>query len=290
METVLKRSSRTAWPVLISTPHSSAHVPHWIEVRMRESGEPEADLRRRLLDGSDPYTDQIFHVPEAACVLNAVASRFVIDLNRDPDEEGDNGAIKLTGFDRKPFYPSAYVLTVEERKRRARLYHEPYHRELAKAIADPNILFFIDGHSMDPIGPSIGPDEGKPRPAICIANVGDAEGNQMNGTHTSCPPALARRIRQHAEKAFAEVLSEAGMAKDIQLNQPFRGGYIARRYSDPSTPPVGDGRDQAWKPGIMIEFNRALYMDMATLLPLPGRIDKLRAGIRALTEAIVDEL
>ena len=35
-------------------------------------------------------------------------------------------------------------------------------------------------------GPAIGPDSGKPRPALCIGNLGDAEGEPLAGP-VSCP-------------------------------------------------------------------------------------------------------
>ena len=52
----------------------------------------EALLRRVFLEG-DPYTDLIFNVPEAE-QLSAPWSRFAADLNRERDDESDNGVLK----------------------------------------------------------------------------------------------------------------------------------------------------------------------------------------------------
>ena len=35
-------------PILISTPHCSGHVPHWLLARMLRTGEDRAALERRL--------------------------------------------------------------------------------------------------------------------------------------------------------------------------------------------------------------------------------------------------
>jgi N-formylglutamate amidohydrolase len=262
-------------PLLISTPHCSGHVPHWILATMLETGESPEGLRRRLLREGDPFTDEIFHVPEAAVTLNALASRFVADLNRARDEGGENGVVKLTDFARWPFYPSGYSVTPWERDLRLALYYDPYHAALEKALSGGLIRFFIDGHSMESHGPAIGPDQDAPRPALCVGNFGDSEGESAGGP-TSCPPAQARRIRDLLSEYLADVLAESGLPAGVRLNEPFDGGHILRKYS---SPPFG-------VPGVMIEVNRALYLDERTLEPLPGRIQKLRkAMVRLAREA-----
>src|SRR6185436_4210913 len=111
-------------------------------------------------------------------------------------------------------------------------YYDPFHRALERALDDGKIRFFIDGHSMTASGPALGPDQGKPRPAICIGNFGDAEGNELAGP-VSCPPKLARRVRDLCGELLAGVLAEPGAPQGVLLNNPFDGGYILRRYSQP---------------------------------------------------------
>jgi N-formylglutamate deformylase len=263
-------------PLLISTPHCSGQAPGDILARMLETGEAEEALKRRLLKEGDPYTDEIFRLPQARATVNATASRFVVDLNRERNEGGENGVIKRTDFARVPFYRGEYVLDEAERERRLSLYYDPYHRALETAIAAGGIRFFIDGHSMEARGPAIGPDGGKPRPALCIGNFGDENGDSLGGP-TSCDPELARRIRFLLNGFIANLLREPGAPQGVLLNNPFDGGHILSRYT---RPPFAI-------PGVMIEVNRALYLDEETLQPLPGRIEKLRTAFARLAEAIL---
>ena len=258
-------------PLLVSTPHCSDQVPYWILAHMLRTGEPEEALRRRILREGDPHTDALFHIPEAAVTLNAPASRFVADLNRERDEGGENGVIKLTDFSRRSFYPSGYALSARERDLRLALYYDPYHGALTEAVRGGGIRFLIDGHSMTARGPAIGPDQGEPRPALCLGNFGDGQGNPVNGAPVSCPPELARRMRDLADELLARPIADSGL-EPVALNRPFDGGHILRRYS---TPPFSI-------PGLMIEVNRALYLDEDTLLPLPGRVEKLRKALSRL--------
>lgn len=263
-------------PLLVSTPHCSGHVPHWIFANMAETGESPEALRRRIFREGDPFTDEIFHIPEAAVTVNALASRFVADLNRARDEEGENGVIKLTDFERRPFFPSGFTVSPKDRELRLTLYYDPYHLALEKALSGSTIRFFIDGHSMTSYGPAIGPDQDEPRPALCIGNFGDGKGEPVNGQPVSCPPVQARRIRDFLAEALADMIRESGLPEGPALNKPFDGGHVLRKYS---AAPYS-------VPGVMIEVNRALYLDEDTLQPLPKRISKLQKAMVRLARML----
>jgi N-formylglutamate deformylase len=265
-------------PLLVSTPHSSGHVPYWILARMLKTGESEAGLRRRIFKEGDPFTDEIFHIPEAEITLNAPASRFVADLNRRRNESGDNGVIKMMDFDRRAFYPTGYSVSPEEREARLSLYYDPYHQALKKHLGSGSIRFFIDGHSMTSHGPAIGPDQGLPRPAICLGNFGDTEGAGDPGT-LSCPAGMARRMRDKLEELLGNVISRSGLAEGVVLNEPFDGGEILRAYS----------KGPIAVPGLMIEVNRALYLDEESLEPLPGLVEKLSKAMAKLAAFVLED-
>jgi N-formylglutamate amidohydrolase len=245
---------------------------------MLRTGEERAALERRLFKEGDPFTDALFDVPDAAATVNASASRFVADVNRARDEGGENGVIKLTDFERRPFFPTGYALSDEEREMRLTQYYDPYHAALARALAPRSIRFFIDGHSMTARGPAIGPDQGAPRPSLCIGNFGDAEGDPDGGP-VSCPGPLARGIRDHLAEALRGPIAESGLTAPA-LNSPFDGGYVLRRYA---SPPFA-------VPGVMIEVNRALYLDEESLRPLPGRVEAVSKAMRRLAAWIVSNL
>lgn len=272
-------------PILVSTPHSSGHVPYWILARMLQTGESEAGLRRRLFKEGDPFTDALFNIPDADITVNASASRFVADLNRDRNEGGENGVIKLTDFDRRAFYPTGYNLSSREREMRLAQYYDPYHAALARAFlggredGSGKIRFFLDGHSMTAHGPAIGPDQGRPRPALCIGNFGDTEGDPAGGP-VSCSPPLARGIRDKLAQLLKDPIAESGIAEGPALNHPFDGGHILRRYS---LAPFS-------VPGVMIEVNRALYLDEESLTPIPGRVEAISKAMARLAAWITETL
>jgi N-formylglutamate deformylase len=266
-----------ALPILVSTPHSSHFVPRPILNRMLVTGEGEAALERRLKVGSDRFTDRIFDLPDAAVVLNAVVSRYVADLNRARDDEAENGVIKLADFDRTPWYTPDHRLDRDEREHRLRLHYDPYHAELAAAMARPDIAFFIDGHSMEGVAKDMAPDRGRERPAFCLANLGDALG-EPGRRGASCPPAQARAIRSALLEIFADLICGWSDDRRVTLNEPYNGGYILGRYSNP---PSG-----ARKPGVMIEVSKALYLDNASLEAIPGRLAALARGFGELARVI----
>ena len=70
-----------AGPLLVSMPHVGTQVPEAIAARMTELGRsvPDTDWHiDRLYDFLDPFD---------ASVLAAIQSRYVIDLNRSPDDK-----------------------------------------------------------------------------------------------------------------------------------------------------------------------------------------------------------
>jgi N-formylglutamate deformylase len=249
-------------------PHCSAEAPAEIMEQMLRSGEPEASVRRRLLIGGDPLTDQIFHVPECT-MLKADYSRFVVDLNRCAKDGpcNENGVIKLKDFHLQSFYPSSFTLSQAERDRRIELYYKPFHAQMLANLQSGRYTFFIDGHSMDAFGPPLSCDHRQPRPAICIGN------NAGIDSHVSCPFELMEAIRTTLLEfaPFAALLQETGYASNsVTFNQPFTGGYITHAYAALNIQ------------GVLIEVNRALYFDEELAQEIPGRVALLNATIRHL--------
>ena len=160
-------------------------------------------------------------------------------------------------------------------------YYDPYHAALERALSSKRIRFFLDGHSMTAQGPAIGPDQGAPRPALCIGNFGDADGDpDPTLGPVSCPAPLARGIRDHLAHSLKELIAMSGLPEGPALNRPFDGGHILRRYS----------RAPFSIPGVMIEVNRALYLDEATQLPIPGRVEALAKAMARLAGWIIETL
>ncbi len=267
-------------PALITIPHGSTDVPPEIFARMLESGEPEAALRRRLLLEGDPLTDRIYDIP-GATVVHAPWSRYAADLNRAPIETGPDGVIRETDFALRSWYPAGHVIDDAERARRIHLYHAPFHSRVEEVLAGGNIRFLLDGHSMNAGGPALGPDPGRARPALCLVNLGDSDGEPRPGLPVSLEPERARALRTLGDSLIAQHFPGWPADSRARLNEPFNDGYILERYTHPNF------RHRV--PGLLCEFNRALYWDEARAEPLPGAVGTLRGITIALIKAALGE-
>jgi len=241
------------FPVLLSIPHGGDAVPPEIEDRIAIAAH---DLRA----DADAFTRAIYglHGDVAALVETPVA-RVYVDLNREENDlppKNPDGVIKTHTCHGVPIYQQGRELDAALSKILIDRYYHPYHRKLEEALArEAGIRLALDCHSMLAEGPPIGPDPGKPRPAICL---GTNRGR-------SCPQPVAHTLA----RCFAEAFGLN--ASDVTLNQPFSGGYITRRY--------GTGRP----PWVQVELNRGLYLqppwfDAATGRMDPARLETLRAG------------
>ena len=274
-------------PVLISTPHSSGFVPDDILSEMlgegvRDEGLRERFLKRLFFEG-DPYTDQIFRA-EGALHFNAAASRFVVDFNRRRDEGGLNGVIKLTDFSAKSLYPEGYRLSHEATEARLREYWDPFHRAIEHAMERDDILFFVDGHAMAPVGPTIGPDSGKLRPALTLITGGDEKGEpQRPGAYTSVNAKTAQMLIEKLEHHFSDAMK---VCPDVPpralLNSPFSVADIQTRYSNPVL--------AHHKPGFSLEVNRALYLrgcEGSVDEAVPERVEGLNRAFNSFLRDII---
>lgn len=252
----------TKLPVLVLTPHSSGHVPTDILAEMMGTNVFWGSARQKRLEWmfleGDQYTDLIYHAPEAYN-LHAQTSRFVVDLNRDRMEEGENGVIKLTDFEKRPLYPTGFVLTAERREERLRRYFDTFHAELEATIEAHDIRLFIDGHSMQPRGPKISPTPGVPRPAITLMTSSDEHGKPLeHKTHTSISPEQTKEVLRLLEKHFISIIKASNdVPHEIALNKPWSYDELSYRYSDPQRK-ILEGKKSL--PAFGIEFNHALYL------------------------------
>jgi N-formylglutamate deformylase len=263
-------------------PHASGAVPDDVLEAMLGPAEQLEISRRRLLRHifaeGDPYTDEIFAI-QGVHLLPAEVSRFVVDLNRRRHDKSENGIVKLVDFSGQPLYPDGFGLSDEEREQRLSRYWEPYHRRIERLLEEQPVRLLVDGHSMTAWGPSLGPDQGRARPALTLMTGGDSNGEPKRGEHSSVPPKQARKLRKLAELHFARVLRlEPSLGGKVALNEPWSEDELAQEYSDPSRArPV---------PGFGLEVNRALYLKETdgTESRIPGRIESLNQAFSAFLD------
>ncbi len=223
-------------PLLISVPHDGRKLPQDIEAAMTPAGQrrPDTDWHvARLYD---------FARGLGASLLVAEYSRYVVDLNRPPDDESlypgqlKTGICPVETFAGEALYQDGVSITDEERERRIRAFWQPYHDRLRTCLDElrqsHGYALLWDAHSIPSRVPRLFDGE---LPAL---NIGTNGGR-------SCP--------QPVEQAVADIARESPYSTVV--NARFRGGYITRHYGDP----------EAGCFAVQLEMAQRCYMDEDTL-------------------------
>ena len=203
-------------PLLVSMPHIGTVIP------------PEllAAYVPRALDVED--TDWHLHIlydfvqTMGASVLQPQVSRYVIDLNRPPDDApmypgaANTELCPTRFFTGEALYQPGQQPTPEERARRRELYWQPYHsalaQELARIKAIHGYALLWDAHSIRSQIPWL--FEGK----LPDLNIGTASGSSAD-----------QRITDAVAAACADWPDVS-----TAVNGRFKGGYITRHYGQPA--------------------------------------------------------
>ncbi len=244
-------------PLIVSLPHVGTQLPADIAAQLNAAG-------RRLID-TDWHVDRLYAFAREAGAswVQARYSRYVIDLNRAPDDQSlypgqaTTPLCPSTSFAGEPLYSGAGPSAQEIRRRRQR-YWLPYHAALKDLIADARVRFgyalLLDAHSIR-----------SEIPRLFAGRLPDVN----VGTHggRSCAPVLAARVLGVLERQsrFSHV-----------LNGRFQGGYITRASGDPA----------ANVHAIQIELAQAAYMDEDGAGYDPQRALPLQSLVRQLVAAI----
>ncbi len=219
-------------PLLVSMPHIGTHIPASLR----------ADYAPRALEVED--TDWHLHTlynfldELGASVLKPVHSRYVIDLNRPPDDApmypgASNTELCPTRFfTGEPLYRPGHEPDPAQRAARRAQYWQPYHTALADELSRLKALHGVallwDAHSIRSEIPWL--FEGRlPDLSIGTANGTSAHATIADATVQACA-------------AYPHV--------STVLNGRFKGGYITRNY----------GRPDSAIHAIQLEMCQHLYM------------------------------
>ena len=152
-------------------------------------------------------------------------------------------------------------LVVDDAQARIAQAWVPYHTALKSLLDETHRHFgqaiLIDCHSMPHEAIEAHARPGHPRPDVVL---GDRFG-----------AAAGREVVERLEAAFAA----AGLR--VVRNSPFAGAYIAQAY----------GRPSRGFHVVQVEIDRALYMDEARILPLPG-FEEFRRLMKGVIADIAD--
>lgn len=201
--------------LIVSMPHVGTYIP--------------PSIGRAMADVAAQRPDTDWHLPRlydflddlGATVVAATHSRYVIDLNRPPDNtnlypgQDTTGLCPVDTFDKRALYRDAGPTGAEVAKRIER-YWKPYHRRLAGEIervrSEHGRAILWEAHSIVSRAPRF--FEGR----LPDFNLGTVCG-------ASCAPGLARKLLETAQRdpTYSAV-----------LDGRFRGGHITRRYGEPA--------------------------------------------------------
>jgi len=263
----LRAPSAPATPVVVSVPHAGV-ATHGFEGTLS----PELDVRC----DADLHVDRLYRIGEADAPevnVSARLSRFVCDLNRDPDDVSP-GAVPEhhapRNTDGRGFVwaittagaPAlARPLTLDEWRARTAV-HATYHDAIAQALVRARARFgfaiLVDGHSMPSRGRAGHKDPGRARADVV---PGDRDG-------TSCAPSLSRVVGEHF----------AARGYSVAFNEPYKGGYITTHHGRPST----------HIHAIQIELRRDLYMNETTYEIVEPGFGRLSTAVAELLAALRD--
>lgn len=205
-------------PIVISCPHVGTEIPPDIKKTMFP------DIAERTED-TDWFIHELYGFAASAGItmIKANYSRYVVDLNRDPDgrslyadQRRQTALVPLTTFSGQDIYQSGELLQSEIERRRI-LYFDPYHAEIGKLIKGlrnnyQHVLFF-DAHSIKRLVPSI---RSNPFPDMI---VGDNQGKTAH--------------QLLANTALSALKTVANFS--VSHNDPFMGGYLTRSIGKPGT-------------------------------------------------------
>jgi N-formylglutamate deformylase len=245
-------------PLLVSIPHMGTEIP--------EPLRPAYVPRALEVEDADWHLDRLyaFAAEIGASVLQPTTARYVIDLNRPPDDQpmypgASNTELCPTRFfTGEPLYREGAAPPPAERAQRLASHWQPYHealrRELDRLRAQHGFVLLWDAHSIRAEIPWL--FEGR----LPDLNIGTADGRSAHASIAEAVVAAAAKDPRHSHV----------------LNGRFKGGYITRQY----------GRPAEHVHAVQLEMCQCTYMREAP----PWAYDEARAAqvqpvVRAMVEA-----
>ena len=248
-------------PLLVSLPHDGSAISDELAARM-------TDDARRAPD-TDWHVSKLYAFARelGASILVPHYSRYVVDLNRPPDDtslypgQNTTGLCPAVRFSGEPVYRDGEAPDAAEVTARVERYWRPYHdalrAELDRLHAEHGRAVLWEGHSI----------RGGDLPFLFEGRLPDL--NLGTAVGTSCSPALQSRLE-------SVLGSQDGY--DWVANGRFKGGHITRHYGEPAR-----GVD-----AVQLEISQRTYMDEDSFEYLPAKASRLQELLSGLLRACLD--
>lgn len=251
-------------PIVLSIPHCGVEFPDEI------TGAYKPDMIQAP-DDTDWFVHRLYDFAPAMgiTIMHAVYSRWVIDLNRDPQSKPlyTDGRIitplcPTTDFFGTPIYnDERKEVEASEVKRRTDAYYVPYHKKLRELLVNVKQEFgtvlLWECHSIRQFVPTINKEK---FPDLIL---GDADGT-----------AASAEISQTALQTLRSGTYE------VNHNHPFKGGYITRQFCNPAN------KEYA----LQLEMAKVNYMDDSEKQYDEPRAEKMRKLLRKTLGNLSDQL
>jgi N-formylglutamate deformylase len=251
-------------PLILSVPHSGTEFPAELKSHYR------AEMTAQI-DDTDWYVHDLYNFAPGLgiTVIHAKYSRWVIDLNRDPESKAlyDDGRI-ITGLTpstdflgREIYVDKKFIPAPEETERRLANYYRPYYQKienlLTERIGEFGRVLLWDAHSIRRLVPTI---RKEPFPDLIL---GDND-------------------EQSAAKEIIDIALNGLRAGKYQVNHnaPFKGGHITRYFGKPET------RVHA----LQLEMCKTHYMNDDELTFNEARAGETRKILRPVFENLIAHL
>jgi len=251
-------------PIVVSVPHCGVDFPN----------ELKDSYHKNLMnqpDDTDWYVHQLYNFATelGITIIYAKYSRWVIDLNRDPESAPlyDDGRIitgltTLTDFFGKDIYiDNNHTPDTEEIERRLAQYYWPYYNKIESLLNDlkkdfKDVLLW-DAHSIRQSVPTIRKDD---FPDMILGN------NDEKTAHANL-----------IEVALNGLINETNQ---VTHNTPFKGGHITRYF----------GKPENGVHTLQLEMVKKLYMEDDELTYSEERANQIRKTLIPTFKGLIKSL
>jgi len=251
-------------PVILSVPHCGIDFPQ----ELKDAYVPE---KIAAPDDTDWFVHDLYNFASdlGITIIHAKYSRWVIDLNRDPESAPlyNDGRI-ITGLTpNTDFFGDAIYSSPEkepdanEVQRRLDRYYWPYYHKIQELLDERKKRFgkvlLWDAHSIRHFVPTIRKEV---FPNMILGN---------NDGKTADPELIATALKNLQSGSFG-----------VNHNSPFKGGHITRYFGNPTENVHA----------LQLEMNKILYMDDRELNFDLQRADTVRDLLKPTFKALIRKL
>ncbi len=240
-------------PIVLSVPHCGTEFPQELQ------GDYIPDMMAAP-DDTDWFVDELysFATEMGITMITARYSRWVIDLNRDPQSKAlyNDGRI-ITGLCTTTDFHGNDIYQKEtpdgkEISRRLENYYQPYYNKVQELLDDLKAEFgrvlLWDAHSIRQYVPTIRKER---FPDMILGSVDESSASR---------------------ELIGLALEELGSGSfELKHNTPFKGGQITRTF----------GRPYENQHALQLEMNKVLYMDDQETAFDTQRANEVRALLKA---------